>query len=143
VEFAEGSDEWWVHPDDGTVDGFADPKIGRTLSNKLFCKQDGWVVPGIRTSWYVIPESSRLRCITPTNGGCRYDVEMRANPVALRGMNHWLVLLVTTRLRYDEDRWRLGLHLRRSAFTGYRNRAMIWGFDVKLIEIKIRGSCDA
>jgi hypothetical protein len=70
-------------------------------------------------------------------------VEARANPVTLWGMNHWLVLLVATRLRYDEDRWRLGLHLRRSTFAGYRNRAMIWGLDMKLIEVKMRGSCNA
>jgi hypothetical protein len=70
-------------------------------------------------------------------------VETRANPVALWGMNHWPVLRITTRLRYNEDRWRLGLHMRRSAFAGYRNRAMIWGFDMKLIEVKMRGSRDA
>jgi hypothetical protein len=69
---------------------------------------------------------------------------MRPNPIAFWGMNHRLVLLVTTRLGYDEDRWRLGLHLRRSAFAGYRNRAMIWGgFDTKLIEVNMRRSCDA
>jgi len=67
-------------------------------------------------------------------------VETGTNPIAFWGMNHWPVLLVTTRLGYDEDRWRLGLHLRRSAFAGYRNRAMIWGFDMELIEVEMRGS---
>jgi len=81
-----------------------------------------------------------LRCLTATNGGCGYDVETRANPVALWGMNHWLVLLVTTRLGYDEDRWGLGFHLRRSAFARYRYRGIIWGSDVKLTEVKMRGS---
>jgi hypothetical protein len=70
-------------------------------------------------------------------------MKLRANPVARWGMDHWLVLRVTTRLRYAEDRWRLGFHLRRSALTGYRNRGMIWGFDMKLIEVKMRGSSDA
>jgi hypothetical protein len=70
-------------------------------------------------------------------------MEMRANPIALWGMNHRLVLRVATRLRYAEDRWRLGLHLGGSTLAGYRNRGMIWGFDMELMKVEMRGSCDA
>ena len=72
-------------------------------------------------------------------------MKTRANPVALRCLDHRLVLLVTTRLvqvRDDEKRWRLGLHLRGSPFTGHRNGRVVRGFDTELGEVKVRRGID-
>ena len=93
----------------------------------------------------VVPEPYRLYRLSPTNRRRRNNVKTRANPVAFRCMDNRLLLLVTTGLvqfRDDEHGWRLGLHLRGSAFTGYGNRTMVGGFDTKLVEVKMRGGTD-
>jgi hypothetical protein len=54
--------------------------------------------PRARTLGNVVPEPNRLSRLYPTDRCRGDDVKTRANPVALRGLDHWPVMLVTTRL---------------------------------------------